>query len=79
MMAKVTAIPAHFLSFTTNYTPSKAHNMLALMLDLHFKCLDVVKMFVGRAKIMEMVAKYDIKSLMLLVVGSLSPLKSRFY
>jgi len=30
--------------------------------------MDVVKVFVGWAKVMEMVAKYDTKSLMLLVV-----------
>jgi hypothetical protein len=68
MMAKVMAILAPFLSFATTCTLSKAHNMLALMLDSRFKCLDVVKTFVGHAKVMEMVAKYDIKSLMSLVV-----------
>ncbi len=62
------AILAPFLSFATTCIPSKAHNMLVLMLDLHFKCLNVVKTFVGWAKIMEMVAKYDITSLMSLAV-----------
>ncbi len=32
------------------------------------KCLDVVKAFVGRTKIMQKVAKYDTKFLMLLLV-----------
>ncbi len=49
MMAGVTTILTPFLSFTTIYIPSKAHNMFALMLDLHFKCMDVVKTFVGQA------------------------------
>jgi hypothetical protein len=49
MMVEVTIILTPFLSFTTTYTPSKAHNMFALMLDPHFKCMDVVKAFVGRA------------------------------
>jgi hypothetical protein len=79
MMAKVMAILAPFLSFTTNYIRNKAHNMLVLMLDLCFKCLDVVKTFVGRAKIMEMVAKYDIKIFNVIGGGSLSPLKSIIY
>jgi hypothetical protein len=68
MMAKMMAVLAPFLSFATTCTPSKAHNMLALMWDLCFKCLDVVKAFVGWAKVMEMVVEYVINSLMLLVV-----------
>ncbi len=59
MMAKMIVVLAPFLSFATTYTPNKAHNMFALMLDPHFKCLDVVKAFVGWAKIMEMVVEYD--------------------
>jgi hypothetical protein len=69
MMVEVMAILAPFLSFATTYTPSKAHNMLTLMLGLHFKCMDVVKAFVGWAKVMEMVVEYDTKSLMPLVVA----------
>jgi len=53
MMAKVMAILVPFLSFATIYIPNKAHNMLALMLDPHFKCLDVVKTFVGWEKVMD--------------------------
>lgn len=70
MMVEVMVVLAPFLSFATTYTPNKAHNMLALMLDPHFKCLDVVKAFVGRAKVKEMVAKYDIKSLMPLLMAT---------
>jgi hypothetical protein len=60
VMAKVMVVLAPFLSFATTCTLSKAHNMLALMLDSCFKCLDVVKAFVGWAKVMEMVVEYDI-------------------
>jgi hypothetical protein len=67
-MVEVMEILVFFLSFATTYTFNKAHNMLALMLDLHFKCLGVVKTFVGWEKIMEIVVKYDIKFLMLLLV-----------
>jgi hypothetical protein len=44
--------------------------MLTLMLDLHFKSLNVVKGFVRREKIIQMVAKYDSKSLMPLLVAT---------
>ncbi len=44
--------------------------MLVLMLDMCFKCLDVVQTFVGWAKVMEMVAKYDTKFLMSLLVAA---------
>jgi len=48
MMEKVlVAVP--FLSFASTYSVSKAHNMLVLMLDLHFKSINVVKTFVRRA------------------------------
>jgi hypothetical protein len=46
MMAKVMGVLVPFLSFATTYTSSKAHNMLALMLEPHFKCMDVVEAFV---------------------------------
>ncbi len=51
---EVQAVLAPFLVFTFSYNASKAHNMLALMLDLHFKSLDVVKVFVGRAKVIRL-------------------------
>ncbi len=57
-----------FLAFTSSYNASKAHNMLTLMLDLHFKSLDVVKAFVGWAKIIQIVAKYGNKTLLPLLV-----------
>jgi len=68
MMAKMMAILVLFWPFATTCTPNKAHNMLALMLDLCFKFLDVVKTFVQWGKVTEMVAEYEIKSLMPLVV-----------
>jgi hypothetical protein len=47
MMAEAQVVLAPFLAFTLSYHVSKAHNMLTLMLDLRFKSLDVVKVFVG--------------------------------
>jgi hypothetical protein len=49
MMAKVLVALVPFLSFASTYSISKAHNMLVLMLDLHFKSIKVVKTFVKRA------------------------------
>ncbi len=68
MMVEVQAILAPFLVFTSSYNASKAHNMLALMLDLRFKSFDVVKAFVGRAKMIQIVAEYDNKTLLPLLV-----------
>jgi hypothetical protein len=61
MMAKVKAILIPFLAFTFSYNVNKAHNMLALMLNSHFKSFDVVKVFVEWAKVIQIVAKYDNK------------------
>jgi hypothetical protein len=68
MMAEVMEVLVPFLSFATTYIPSNVNNMFALMLDLHFKCLDLVKYFMRWAKVMEMVVEYETKSLMSLVV-----------
>jgi hypothetical protein len=47
MVVEVQAILAPFLAFTYSYNVNKAHNMLALILDLWFKSLNAVKAFVG--------------------------------
>jgi hypothetical protein len=70
MMAKVLVALVPFLSFAFTYSVSKVHNMLVLMLDLHFKCLNVVKTFLRRAKVIQIVAKYDIMTLMPLLVAT---------
>jgi hypothetical protein len=46
---------ASFLSFPFTYKACKVHNMLTLMLNPCFKYLDVVKPFIGRAKVIYMV------------------------
>jgi hypothetical protein len=51
MMIEMMVVLVPFLSFATTYTLNKAHNMFALMLDLHFKCLDVVKVLWGGKKL----------------------------
>jgi hypothetical protein len=70
IMGEIMAILTPFFAFASTYITTKAHNMLALMLDLHFKSLDVVKGFVGKAKVIQIVVKYDNKSLMPLLVAT---------
>lgn len=50
MTAKVHAILAPFLAFASTYSANKAYNMLAWMLDPHFKSLNATKTFVGCVK-----------------------------
>jgi len=50
MMAKVQVVLVPFLGFKYSYNASKAQNMLALVLDSHFKSVDVVKAFVRWVK-----------------------------
>jgi hypothetical protein len=69
MMAKIKAILAPFLAFAPTYIVVKAHNMLALMLDPRFKSLDILKAFVGKAKVIHMVVEYVTKSLMPLLMA----------
>jgi hypothetical protein len=59
-----------FFAFTSSYNASKVHNMLALMLDSHFKSFDVVKVFVGWAKMIQIMVKYDSKTLLQLMVAT---------
>jgi hypothetical protein len=70
MMVEVKAVLAPFLAFTSTYNVVKVHNMFALMLDPRFKSLDILKAFVGKAKVIHMVVEYDIKNLMPLLVAT---------
>jgi hypothetical protein len=54
MMAKVQVVLAPFQVFTSSYNASKAHNILALVFDPHFKSLDVVKTFNRHVKVIRM-------------------------
>ncbi len=53
------------MAFASTYSVGKVHNVLMLMFDL---CFDVMKTFVKWAKIKQMVAKYDNKTLMPLLM-----------
>jgi hypothetical protein len=68
MMGEVMVVLVPFFTFASTYITTKAHNMLVLMFDLHSKSLDVVKGIVKKVKFIQMVVKYDNKSLMPLLV-----------
>jgi len=68
MMVEAQVVFVPFLAFTSSYNVSKVHNMLTLMLDLCFKSLDVVKVFIGQAKVIQIVVEYDNKTILPLLV-----------
>jgi hypothetical protein len=70
MMVEVQVVLVPFLAFKSSYNASKAHNMLALMLDSHFKFIDVVKAFVRWAKMIQIIVEYDSKTLLPLLAAS---------
>jgi hypothetical protein len=65
---EIKAILAPLLAFTSIYDDTKVCNMLALILDPRFKSLDVLKTFIENAIVIQMMAKYDNKNLMPLLV-----------
>ncbi len=72
MMIEFKVIFVPFLAFASTYITIKAHNTLALMLDPWFKSLDILKAFVGRAKVIHMVVEYDTENLMPLITNGCS-------
>jgi len=61
MMGQVLNALGPFLAFSESYITTKAHNMLAIMLDLHFKNMKVIWDFVGNSLALQVVAEYDVK------------------
>jgi hypothetical protein len=59
MMGEIMAILAPFLSLASIHSASKVLNMITLILDQCFKTLDMVKVLVGRRKLVAMLPKYD--------------------
>ncbi len=50
-----------FLNFMDSFSLSKTQNMLALMIDLQFKDLNLVGNYVGLASAIEIASAYDIQ------------------
>jgi hypothetical protein len=57
-----------FLAFTFSFQPYNAHNMLVLILDPHFKSLQIIWDYVGVKVAMQIVIEYDHKVLILLLL-----------
>lgn len=68
VMGEVLLVLAPLLASSSTYSLSKVHNILALMLDVRFKSLDMVKTFVRWAKVIPMVVKCDTKVLIPLLL-----------
>jgi hypothetical protein len=63
MMTQVINIPTFFLAFVSIYDHAKAHNMMAIMLDFHFKNMKSVRNFVSDIVALQIVIEYDINIL----------------
>jgi hypothetical protein len=64
MTKQVTHVLHPFLGFMNSYSASKAHNMLALMLDLRFKDLSLVGDYVDHTSTIEIACAYDMHFLL---------------
>jgi len=76
MKREVIGVIDFFLSSLTKYDKKRAHNMLALMLDLQFKSLRLISSFISRKLGVAIVIKYDKKDSNLNVLEVLSPFAS---
>jgi hypothetical protein len=65
MTEQVTCILHPFLNFMNSYSASKAHNMLALMLDLHFKDFSLVGDYVDHTSAIQIACAYDVHFILL--------------
>jgi hypothetical protein len=59
MIMQVINILSPFLAFASPYNQANAHNMLAIMLDPHFKNMKVIWNFVGNAHAIQNLIDYD--------------------
>ncbi len=48
-----------FISFMASFQKAKAHNMLAMILDLHFKGLGLVIQYVDKERTLHIAGEYD--------------------
>jgi len=58
-MTKVINILTLFLTFISTYNQAKAHNMLIIMLDLCFKNMKVILVFIGNAHAIQIMMNCD--------------------
>ncbi len=68
-----------FLAFFESYITAKAHNMLAIMFDPHYKYMKVIQKILGNSFALQVVVEYDVKSVYPLLVQAylhLNPMKA---
>ncbi len=76
MMVQVVRILMSLLTFLMIYNHSKSHNMLTIMLDLHYKNMKYIQNFMGNS----IVTKYNVKIMHLFslqVYSHLNPTKDQ--
>ncbi len=59
MQKQVVQVLNPFLSFMASFQKAKVHNMLAMMLDPHFKWLRLVIQYVNKEKTLHIAGEYD--------------------
>jgi hypothetical protein len=57
-----------FLEFLGSFDVRQVHNMMAFMLDPHFKALHIVENLVGRGNVIRLASEYDVKVVVLLLM-----------
>jgi hypothetical protein len=65
-----------FLYFLRTFDGGQAHNMMAIMLDMHFKSLCVVENLLGRGNAIQLAIEYDARiviSLLMVYFEQLNP------
>jgi hypothetical protein len=61
-----------FLLFLKTFDLHNVHNMLAILLNLHFKSLQIVKNYVGHGAAIRLTFKYDAKAVIPLVMACIN-------
>jgi hypothetical protein len=70
MWQEIIKVIKQFLLCLKIFDPQNVHNMIAIMLDPCFKSLQVVENYVGHGKIIHLAFKYDIKTMIPLLMTS---------
>ncbi len=68
-MVQVVGILMVFLAFPMAYNHLKTHNMLVMILELHYKNMKCIQDFVGNSIIVKIIVEYDGKYVSFVIVG----------
>jgi len=59
MVVEIINVLCHFLSFAKSFSRERAHNMVVLMLDPHFKGMDCIMDYIGNNQAAILMQQYD--------------------